>query len=128
MGRPNVGVGAQRTDRTISLANNGYMAIPPAAPTLGEPIAGVGGLNSSGLGVESDRGTELLNIVGGDRDDNGGGIEPLHWVGLEEASIEDRDLDGIPDRFRKCRAKLIRVLGEICCGELVDGELHIIWG
>src|SRR5437899_323064 len=67
-------------------------------------------------------------FVGGDRDDNGGGGEPLRWVRLEETSSEDRNFDGILDRLRECRPKLVRVLGEIGCGELVDGKLHIIWG
>ena len=51
MGGPDVGVGAQGTDRTVSLADAGYMAIPPASPTLGESVAGVGWLDSPRLGV-----------------------------------------------------------------------------
>ena len=45
---------------------------------------------------------------------------------MEVSSSENRDLDGIADRFRKCPAELIGVLVEIGCGELVDGQLYII--
>ena len=70
MGGPNVGIGVEGADRTVSFANTGYMAILPAAQTLGEFVAGIGELNSPGLGLEPDGGTELLDIIGGDRDDN----------------------------------------------------------
>ena len=53
-------------------------------------------------------------------------VKPLRRVGLEIASSEDRDLDGIADRFRKRLAELVRVLGEVGCGELVNGKLHVV--
>ena len=121
-----MGIGAEGADRSVSFANTGYVAILPATPTLGEFVAGVGKLHSPGLRVEPDGGTELLDIIGGDRDDNGGGGEPLCWVRLEVASSEDRDLDGILDRFRKCLAELAMVVEEVGCGELLDGKLHVI--
>src|SRR5207253_2208537 len=96
MSGANVGIGAERTDRAVGLANTGNMAVPPAAPTLGELVAGVSELNPPGLRVEPNGSTELLNIVGGDRDNNGGGSEPLRRVRLERASSEDGDLDGSP--------------------------------
>src|SRR5437868_2951386 len=102
------------------------MAVLPTSPTLGELVAGVSKLNPPGLGKQPDGGAELLHVVWGDRDDNGGGSEPFLRVRLEVSSSENGDLDGIADRFRKCPAELVGVLGEVGCGELVDGQLHII--
>ena len=82
MGGANMGIGAEGTDRAVGLANTSNMAVLPAAPTLGELVAGVSKLNSPGLGEEPDGGTELLDIVEGDRYDNGGGGEPLLQVWL----------------------------------------------
>src|SRR5207302_3443385 len=121
-----MGVSTKGTYRAVGLANTGDMAVLPAAPTLGELVAGVGKLNSPGLGEEPDGGSELLDVVGGDRDDNGGGGEPFLRIRLEVSSSEDRDLDGITDGFRKCPAELVGVLGKIGCRELVDGQLYII--
>src|SRR5205807_1265238 len=126
MGGADMGIGPKGTYRAVGLANTGDMAVLPAAPTLGELVAGVGKLNSPGLGEEPDGGAKLLDVVGGDRDYNGGGGEPFLRIRLEVSSRENRDLDGIADRFRKCPAELVGVLGEIGCGELVDGQLYII--
>src|SRR5205807_582058 len=126
MGGADMGIGPKGTYRAVGRAETGDMAVLPAAPTLGELVAGVSKLNSPGLGEEPDRDTELLDVVGGDRDDNGGGGEPLVRIRLEVSSREDRDLDGIADRFRKCPAELVGVLGKVGCGELVDSQLHVV--
>ena len=126
MGGADMGIGTEGTDRAVGLADTGNMAVLPAAPTLGELVTGVSKLDSPGLGEEPDGGAELLNIVWGDRDDNGGGGEPFLRIRLEVSSSENWDLDGIADGFRQCPAELVGVLGEIGCGELVDGQLYIV--
>ena len=63
MGGPDVGVGTEGADRTVSLTDNGNVAVLPAAPTMGELVTGVSKLNSPGLGEEPDGGAELLDVV-----------------------------------------------------------------